>query len=113
MIAVLLIAGCSRGYADCETPDGTMACWNATDEMFRWEDGAVIEIGVDNDTMGAALVEKWNADYPELAGKVVFRNYGIIINYYSVCMYVCMYVYFLKNKKRKEMRFTHLWIANT
>jgi len=65
-----------RGYTDCETPDGTQACWNAEDEMFRWEDGAVIEIGVDSDTMGAALVQKWNADYPELKDKLTFRNYG-------------------------------------
>lgn len=65
-----------RGYTDCETPDGTQACWNADDEIFRWEDGAVIEIGVDSDDMGAALVQKWDADYPALAGKLTFRNYG-------------------------------------
>ncbi len=76
MVATLVISGCSRGYADCETPDGSEACWNSTDESFRWEDGAVIEIGVDSDTMGAALVEKWDADFPALAGKLVFRNYG-------------------------------------
>ncbi len=76
LVATFSLTACKRGYADCETPDGTQACWSSDDEMFRWEDGAVIEIGVDSDSMGAALVQKWDADYPELAGKLTFRNYG-------------------------------------
>jgi arabinogalactan oligomer/maltooligosaccharide transport system substrate-binding protein len=85
LLAVLTLAACGgdrevteevKEYDNCETPDGNNPCWNKEAEMFRWEDGAVIEIGVDNDTLGAALVEKWNADYPELADKLVFVNYG-------------------------------------
>lgn len=84
LLAVFTLAACGgrektevvESYDNCETPDGNNPCWNADDEMFRWEDGAVIEIGVDNDTLGAALVEKWNADFPELADKLVFVNYG-------------------------------------
>ncbi len=77
-VAIFALSACKteRGYADCETPDGTQACWSADDEEFKWEEGAVIEIGVDSDDMGAALVEAWNAAYPELADKLVFRNYG-------------------------------------
>ncbi|XMB86946.1 extracellular solute-binding protein [Mycoplasmatota bacterium WC44] len=74
-LTVLTIAGCARGYESCETPDGTQACFNKDAGQFRWEEGAVVEIGVDSDSMGAALVEKWNADFPELAGKLVFRKY--------------------------------------
>jgi len=73
-VAVFSLSACKRGYTDCETPDGTQACWSADDELFRWEEGATIEIGVDNDTLGAALVQKWDADYPALAGKLTFRN---------------------------------------
>lgn len=78
LTVVFTLSACKqeRGYADCETPDGTQACWNAEDEVFRWEEGATITIGVDNDTMGAALVAAWDAAYPELAGKLVFQNYG-------------------------------------
>ncbi|MBU1145389.1 MAG: ABC transporter substrate-binding protein [Firmicutes bacterium] len=78
VIAMFALTACNttRAYSDCLTPDGTVACWNATDLNFRWEDGAVVEIGVDSDSMGAALVEKWNADFPALADKLVFRNYG-------------------------------------
>jgi arabinogalactan oligomer / maltooligosaccharide transport system substrate-binding protein len=78
VLSTVILAACNtqRGYADCDTPDGTQACWSAEDENFRWEEGAVIVIGVDNDTLGAALVEKWNADFPALANKLQFRNYG-------------------------------------
>lgn len=78
LVTSLFISACNtkRTYADCATPDGTAACWSQDDENFRWEEGAVITIGVDNDTMGAALVEKWNADFPALADKLVYRNYG-------------------------------------
>lgn len=67
-----------RGYSDCDTPDGTQACWSTDDENFKWEDGAVIEIGVDNDTLGNALVDKWNTDFPELSGKLVYKNTGSV-----------------------------------
>ena len=78
LFSATILAACNteRGYSDCENPDGTQACWSADDENFRWEEDAVISIGVDNDTMGAALVEKWDADFPALAGKLEFRNYG-------------------------------------
>lgn len=78
LLAVGTLSACKqeRGYTDCEEPDGTQACWSAEDELFRWEDGAVIEIGVDSDSMGAALVAKWDADFPELEGMLTFRNYG-------------------------------------
>ena len=48
-----IISACQteRGYADCTSPDGTAACWSSEDENFRWEEGAEITIGVDNDTM--------------------------------------------------------------
>ena len=80
LFVTIALAACTkeRGYEDCTTPDGTMACWNAEDENFRWEEDAVIEIGVDSDTMGAALVEKWNQDFPELANKLVYRYYGSV-----------------------------------
>ena len=78
ILSVVVLAACNqvRTYANCATPDGTQACWNTQDENFRWEANAVITIGVDSDSMGAALVEKWNADFPALANKVQFRNYG-------------------------------------
>ena len=77
-VFVFALAACNnvRTYANCETPDGTQACWNQEEKAFRWESNATITIGVDSDSMGAALVEKWNADFPALAGKLVFRNYG-------------------------------------
>lgn len=84
LVAALSLAACGgrdatetlTDYTDCETPDGNNPCWDNDERMFLWEDGAVITIGVDNDTLGAALVEKWNADFPELADKLVFQNYG-------------------------------------
>lgn len=102
LFALLLVAGCSRGgdeyisledtdytptefedleevrvgYPNCEATTGNDACWSKDDQKFRWEDGAVIEIGVDSDKMGEALVAKWDRDFPEMAGKLVFRNYG-------------------------------------
>jgi len=98
-LTVLLIAGCSRegaeyvptefdkveaveveavkvGYETCEATNGNDACWSQDDWQFRWESGAVIEIGVDSDRIGEALVAKWDRDFPELAGKLMFRNYG-------------------------------------
>jgi arabinogalactan oligomer / maltooligosaccharide transport system substrate-binding protein len=78
VFSLVLISACNttRTYANCETPDGTEACWNSDDLNFRWEADGVVTIGVDSDTMGAALVEKWNTDFPALADKLVYRNYG-------------------------------------
>lgn len=84
LVAVLTLAACGgrdatetlQDYTDCETPDGNNPCWDNDERMFLWETDAVITIGVDNDTLGAALVEKWDADYPELAGKLEFQNWG-------------------------------------
>ena len=42
---------------------------------FEWEEGAEIEIGVDSVSMGQALVAQWDADFPELAGMLTFREY--------------------------------------
>jgi arabinogalactan oligomer/maltooligosaccharide transport system substrate-binding protein len=79
-VAAIGLSSCDwfgpRNYTDCTTPDGTEACWNAEERSFRWEEDAVVEIGVDSDTMGAAIIEQWNADYPDLANKLVFRNFG-------------------------------------
>jgi arabinogalactan oligomer / maltooligosaccharide transport system substrate-binding protein len=81
-VAAIGLSSCDwfgpRNYTDCTTPDGTEACWNAEERSYRWEEDAVVEIGVDNDTMGAALIEQWNADYPDLANKLVYRNYGSV-----------------------------------
>jgi arabinogalactan oligomer/maltooligosaccharide transport system substrate-binding protein len=81
-VAAIGLSSCDwfgpRNYTDCTTPDGTEACWNAEERSFRWEEDAVVEIGVDNNTMGAALIEQWNADYPDLANKLVYRNYGSV-----------------------------------
>jgi arabinogalactan oligomer / maltooligosaccharide transport system substrate-binding protein len=78
VVALFVLSACNvqRTYANCDTPDGTQACWNGEEENFRWETGAVIKIGVDSDTMGAALVEKWNTDFPTMVDKLVFTNYG-------------------------------------
>ncbi len=101
LLAALTFAGCTRegvepptpekeviqgdkvvveevGYEPCSAPNGNDACWDNENFQFRWEDNAVIEIGVDSDTMGEMLVEKWNSDFPELAGKLVYRNYGSV-----------------------------------
>jgi arabinogalactan oligomer/maltooligosaccharide transport system substrate-binding protein len=74
-VAVGASACAPRNYTDCANPDGTQACWNAEERKFRWEAGETITIGVDNDTMGAALVFKWNTDFPELKDKLVYRYY--------------------------------------
>jgi hypothetical protein len=65
-------------YDNCDVPTGNDPCWNNETRQFRFEPGATITIGVDNDLMGEALVAKWNADYPQLAGRLVFRNYGSV-----------------------------------
>ncbi len=49
--------------------------FNETTGRFEWEEGAIIEIGVDSVSMGQALVAQWDADFPELAGKLTFREY--------------------------------------
>lgn len=66
------------GYPNCEVPNGNDPCWDNTARQFRFEPGATITIGVDNDLMGEALVAKWNNDFPALAGRLVFRNYGSV-----------------------------------
>ena len=86
MLVIGLAACTDRGattppvddYDNCETPDGDNPCWNVELARFLWEEGAVITIGVDSDSMGAALVEKWDLDFPDLAGKLQFRNYGSV-----------------------------------
>ncbi|QVK20840.1 extracellular solute-binding protein [Mycoplasmatota bacterium] len=78
ILSLVTISGCSRGYDECKELDGSIACWNASDEVFRWEEGAIIEVGVDKESMGRALIEKWNSDFPELSGKLVFKMYGVI-----------------------------------
>ncbi len=91
LMAVLTLAACGgsddeprtvteeeQGYDNCEATDGNNACWDAENEKFRWEEGAVITIGVDSDDLGAALVAAWNAEFPELADKLVFTNYGSV-----------------------------------
>jgi arabinogalactan oligomer/maltooligosaccharide transport system substrate-binding protein len=81
-VAAIGLSSCDwfgpRNYTDCTTPDGTEACWNAEERSFRFEEDAVVSIGVDNDTMGAALIEQWNADYPDLANKLVYSNFGSV-----------------------------------
>ena len=49
--------------------------FNEATGRFEWEEGAEIEIGVDSVSMGQALVAQWDADFPELAGKLTFREY--------------------------------------
>jgi arabinogalactan oligomer / maltooligosaccharide transport system substrate-binding protein len=68
----------TTGYDNCAVPNGNDPCWDATARRFRFEPGAQIVIGVDNENMAAALIAKWNQDYPELAGRVVFRRYESI-----------------------------------
>lgn len=65
-------------YANCAATNGNDPCWDATAQQFRFEPGATITIGVDNDIMGEALVTKFNNDYPALRGRLVFRNYGSV-----------------------------------
>lgn len=64
------------GYEACDTPNGNDACWSNDEWRFLWEDDAVITIGVDNDAMGEALVAQWDQQYPEMAGRVQYVNYG-------------------------------------
>jgi len=69
--------GDERQYGDdCEEPDGETPCWSNELQDFIWEDGAEITIGVDSDSMGAALVEQWDRDFPEMEGQLTFTNYG-------------------------------------
>jgi len=63
------------GYETCEVTTGNDPCWDNATRRFRFEPGATITIGVDNDLMGEALVAKWNADFPELAGRLVYQYY--------------------------------------
>jgi maltose-binding protein MalE len=65
-------------YPNCAATNGNDACWDASALQFRFEPGATITVGVDNDLMGEALVAKWNADYPALRGRLVYRNYGSV-----------------------------------
>jgi arabinogalactan oligomer/maltooligosaccharide transport system substrate-binding protein len=68
-------------YANCAATNGNDACWDATARQFRFEPGAVITIGMNGagaESYGVPLVEKWNRDFPELAGRVVFRAYGSV-----------------------------------
>jgi Maltose-binding periplasmic proteins/domains len=65
-------------YANCAATNGNDPCWDATAQQFRFEPGATITIGVDNDLMGEALVSKWDTDYPSLRGRLVYRNYGSV-----------------------------------
>ena len=82
LLLVFSLAACGdrgsdyAGYEDCEEATGADACWYEDDEDFLVEDDATITIGVDSDDMGAALVQKWNSDFPELEGMVEFQNYG-------------------------------------
>jgi len=61
---------------NCEEATGVDACWNNEEEDFLVEDEAKVVLGVDSDDMGAALVQKWNSDFPDYEGMLEFRNYG-------------------------------------
>jgi arabinogalactan oligomer/maltooligosaccharide transport system substrate-binding protein len=63
-------------YANCAATNGNDPCWDASALQFRFEPGATVTIGVDNDLMGEALVAKWNNDFPALRDRLVFRNVG-------------------------------------
>ncbi|MFW6298843.1 MAG: extracellular solute-binding protein [Bacillota bacterium] len=82
LLLVFSLAACGdrgsdyAGYEDCEEATGSDACWSEDDEDFLVEDDAEIVIGVDSDDMGAALVQKWNEDFPEYEDMVEFENYG-------------------------------------
>lgn len=42
---------------------------------FEWEEDAIIEIGVDNVSMGNAIVDQWNSDFPDREGQLEFTEY--------------------------------------
>lgn len=48
--------------------------WDAKAKAYVPEAGAKIRIGVDSDKWGAAIVELWNAKYPDKKGMVDFVN---------------------------------------
>ncbi len=83
LLLVFGLAACSDRGGDepaegetCTEADGVDACWNDDEEDFLVEDDASVVLGVDSDDMGAALVQKWNADFPDHEGLLEFRNYG-------------------------------------
>ncbi len=83
LLLVFGLAACSDRGDDtpqdgetCTEATGVDACWNDEEGDFLVEDEATVVLGVDSDDMGAALVQKWNSDFPEYEGMLEFRNYG-------------------------------------
>jgi arabinogalactan oligomer / maltooligosaccharide transport system substrate-binding protein len=53
-------------------------CWDSNNNRFYMEPGSTVTIGVDNFQMGEALVNKWNGDYPEFQGRLVYRLFSSV-----------------------------------
>ncbi|MFW5894582.1 MAG: extracellular solute-binding protein [Bacillota bacterium] len=68
---IFTLSACGGGSEGGQAPT-----WDDEEEDFAYTEDAEITIGVDSDSMGDALVEKWNEDFPELEGMVDFQNYG-------------------------------------
>ena len=69
------------GYENCAVPNGNDPCWDNTARRFRFEPGATITIGMNGagaEKYGIPLIEKWNREFPELEGRVVFTEYGSV-----------------------------------
>ncbi|HBE46409.1 conserved exported hypothetical protein [uncultured spirochete] len=52
------------------------AVWDAKNRQFQIEKGAKIRLGVDNDKVGAAIVQLWDQLHPEAKGIVEYMNLG-------------------------------------
>ncbi len=74
VFAVFAIAACERDQYE------PTVIYDEDEGVFVPEEGAEITIGVDSDTMGLAIIEQWQEDfpedeYPEKHNMLSFRNY--------------------------------------
>ncbi|MCE5256228.1 MAG: extracellular solute-binding protein [Spirochaetaceae bacterium] len=67
VIFILVISGASAQ---------SKAVYDAKARQFQVEKGAKIRLGIDNDKVGAAIVELWNKEHPTAKGVVEFVNLG-------------------------------------
>ncbi len=69
LVMVLILVGISV-FAQSK------AVWDAKNRQFQIEKGAKIRLGMDNDKVGAAIVQLWDQLHPEAKGVVEYMNLG-------------------------------------
>lgn len=72
VLSVFTLAACEREEAE------SSVIFDEDEGRFELEEGAEIQIGVDSDDLGQAIVDQWEEDYPEHADVLSATNYDSV-----------------------------------